>query len=123
VVRKNVFGDPGELAGALVDPIASNVSTAYLGPLEDFGLTAVVLFSLVTALFSQWYWYKPDTRSLLIFAVLTHCLLFTLFADLFLSLPIIAQVGWFALILRKTGDSVVVHSLRRPQPCALMPTL
>lgn len=123
VVRNIVYGDdPGELTGALVDPVASNVSTAYLGPLEDFGLTAVFLFSMVTALFSQWYWYKPDPRSLLTFAVLTQCLLFSIFFDLFLALPIITQIVWFALILRKTGDNIVVHSSRRPQPCALMPT-
>lgn len=122
VVRNIVYGDPDEWSGALVDPIASNVSTAYLGPLQDFGLTAVFLFSTATALISQWYWYKPDPRSLLTFAVLAQCLFFSIFFNLFLALPIIAQLGWFALILRKTGDSIVVHSSRRPQPCVLMPT-
>ena len=123
VVRKIVYEDPEELSGALVDAVASNVSTAYLGPLEDFGLPAVFLFSMATALCTQWYWYKPDPRSLLTFAVLTQCLLFSIFFDLFLALPMIAQIGWFAVILRKTGDGIVVHSSRRPQPYALMPTL
>ena len=121
VVRNIVYEDPDELSGALVDPIASNVSTAYLGPLQDFGLTAVFLFSMVTALLCQWFWYKPDPRSLLTFAVLAQCLIFSIFFDLFLSLPIIAQVGWFALIFRKTGDGIVVPPSRYPQSCA--PTL
>jgi oligosaccharide repeat unit polymerase len=112
-VVRNIVYEPGELSGALVDPVASNVSTAYLGPLQDFGLTAVFLFSMVTALLCQWFWYKSDPRSLLTFAVLAQCLVFSIFFDLFLSLPIIAQVGWFYLIFRKTGQNATVRLAKR----------
>jgi oligosaccharide repeat unit polymerase len=112
VVRNYVYEDAARvLAGDMVDATVSNVSTAYLGPLQDFGLPAVFLFSMVTAILCQWYWYKSDLRSLLIFAVLAQCLIFSILFDLFLSLPIIAQVCWFALIFRKKGRSAAI---RRP---------
>ena len=103
VVRDYVYKDVrGE---DLVDAVVSNVSTAYAGPLHDFGLPGVFLFSTVAALLCQWYWYKPDLRSVLAFAVLAQCLVFSVFFDLFLSLPVITQLGWIALIFRKTGEN------------------
>jgi hypothetical protein len=104
VLKKYVYGDGSVAAEALKGELIEsnfNVSTAYLGPAQDFGLSAIFLFSLITASACQWYWYKSDLRSQLIFAVLAHCLILSLFNDLFLYLPIIAQIGWFYLIFRK----------------------
>lgn len=104
VARNYVYGNASaaadEITGDLIEA-NFNVSTAYLGPAQDFGLPAIFLFSLIAASACQWFWYKPDLRSQLCFAVFAMCLIFSLFYDLFLSLPIIAQLGWFFLIFRR----------------------
>ncbi len=109
VIRNYVYGDAGvaaeEINGDLVES-HFNVSTAYSGPAQDFGLLAVFFFSLITAGACQWFWYKPDLRSQLIFAVLAQCLVFSVFYNLFLSLPMIAQIGWFAFILRRKSNNI-----------------
>jgi oligosaccharide repeat unit polymerase len=124
VVRNYLVGEDAGDQSAVVDAVVSNVSTAYAGPLEDFGLPAVFLFSTVVAIFCQWFWYKPDFRSVLIFGVLAQCLVFSVFFNLFLSLPFITQVGWIALIFRRTGRSASGKTRRntaveRPSPYPL----
>jgi hypothetical protein len=107
VIRNYVYGGASVAAEAMTGELVEsqfNVSTAYLGPAQDFGLLAVFLFSLVTASACQWFWYKPDLRSQLIFAVLAQCLVFSVFYNLFLSLPMLAQIGWFTFILRQKGN-------------------
>jgi oligosaccharide repeat unit polymerase len=117
VVRNYVYGDAGaaadELTGDLIEA-NFNVSTAYLGPAQDFGLPAIFLFSLISASACQWFWYKPDLQSQLFFAVLAMCLFFSVFYDLFLSLPIVAQMGWFFLILRKRRTRISEKQVHRP---------
>jgi len=73
---------------------AFNVSTAYIGPYEDYGLFGVGLFSILTAFACHFFWYRNGLRDILIFAVLTQCLVFTLFANLFFLLPVITQIFW-----------------------------
>ena len=75
---------------------AFNVSTAYVGPYQDYGLVGVVLLSILTAFACQFFWYRKNLRDLLIFAVLTQCLAFTLFFNLFFALPVITQILWLA---------------------------
>lgn len=104
VVRDAIYGDRSaaveELSGELVES-SFNVSSAYIGPARDFGLPAVFMFSLAAAIVCQWFWYKSDLRSQLMFAVLAMCLLFSVFYDLFLSLPLVAEMAWFFFILGK----------------------
>jgi len=75
---------------------AFNVSTAYLGPYEDYGLFGIVLLSILTSFACQFFWYRSKLRDLLIFAVLTQCLVLTLFFNLFFALPVITQVVWLS---------------------------
>jgi len=122
VLRNYVYGDAaaaGDVMTAELVESQFNVSTAYSGPAQDFGLPAVFFFSLIMASACQWFWYKPDMRSQLVFAVLAQCLVLSLFYDLFLSLPILAEIGWFYLIFRKPrarGSPMRVHSLRLSDP-------
>lgn len=116
VVRNVVYGDASAAADALSGDLIEanfNVSTAYLGPAQDFGLPAVFLFSITTAFACQWFWYKPDMRSQLCFAVLALCLVFSVFYDLFLSLPVVTQLFWFYILLRKQGMVSGVKAVRR----------
>ncbi len=119
VVRNIVYGDAGAAADALSGELIEqnfNVSTAYLGPAQDFGLPAIFFFSLITAYACQWFWYKPDLRSQLCFSVLTMCLVFSVFYDLFLSLPVITQMLWFYLILRKRGGRLAFRQMHGVLP-------
>jgi hypothetical protein len=126
VVRNYVYeleDDAGGSSDDVVDAVVSNVSTAYSGPRKDFGLPAVFVFSLIAAIFCQWYWYRADLRSLLIFAVLAQCLVFTVFFDLFLYLPVITQVGWIALIFRRADPKAAAVASHYPLSGAPTPAV
>ena len=104
VIRNTIYGSASQAAEVLDGNLPDFnfvASTAYVGPAEDFGIAAIFGFSLVVALVCNWYWYKCDMRSQLIFAVLMLCLILSSYFDLFLSLPIITQIFWFAIIFRK----------------------
>ncbi len=96
VLRVIIYGNHLDQAesGDLVTS-AFNVSTAYLGPYEDYGRFGIVLFSALTAFACQFFWYRTGLRDVLIFAVLTQCLALTLFFNHFFALPVITQVIWF----------------------------
>jgi oligosaccharide repeat unit polymerase len=97
VLRTAIYGNElGQAVSGNLVTAAFNVSTAYLGPFEDYGMFGIIMFSAFAALTSQYFWYRASLRDILIFAVLTQCLLFTLFYNLFLALPVIAQLFWLA---------------------------
>lgn len=95
VLREIVYGNRLSMAtsGNLVTE-AFNVSTAYIGPFQDYGLSGIVLFSILIAFACMFFWYRSSLSDLLIFSVLVQCLVFTLFFDLFFALPVITQVVW-----------------------------
>jgi oligosaccharide repeat unit polymerase len=93
-VRTFLWGpDASPVGGDLVTE-AFNVSTAYINPYQDYGFLGIVLYSMLAALACQFFWYRTSLRDLLIFAVLTQCLIFTVFSNLFFSPSEIAQVFW-----------------------------
>jgi oligosaccharide repeat unit polymerase len=94
VFRTSIVGNQVE-TGTLVTQ-AFNVSTAYIGPYQDYGLFGVVLFSTLTAFACQFFWYRRSLRDRLIFAVLTQCLVLTLFSNIFFLLPVISQILWLS---------------------------
>ena len=109
VLRNYVYGDASAAADVLTSELVEsnfNVSTAYSGPAQDFGLPGIVVFGLLAASACHRFWYKSDLRSQLIFAMLAQCLVLSLFYNLFLSLPIIAQAGWFYVVFRKPRQQV-----------------
>jgi len=83
---------------------AFNVSTAFVDSYTDAGYLGIFGFTLVIASISVYFWYRLDKRGVLMFAVLTQCLLLTIFYNHFFSLPVISQVAWIALLLPR-GDS------------------
>jgi oligosaccharide repeat unit polymerase len=101
VLRDALYGDNlGQAeSGELVDSVF-NVSTAYIGPYQDFGFIGIALFSVVTAFACMRFWHQNDLKSVLIYVVLSQCLILSLFWNQFLSLPIITQIFWLEVFLR-----------------------
>jgi oligosaccharide repeat unit polymerase len=95
VIRTIIYGSQvGQASsGNLVDE-SFNISTAYVGPFQDYGLVGVVLFSVAIALICQYFWFRDNLRDVLIFCVLTQCLLISLFFNNFFALPVITQIVW-----------------------------
>jgi len=94
---RNLIGHKGSITtwtGELVTE-AFNVSTAFVGPVQDLGTFGVFGFSAFAATASGLCWVQRGLRSNLIFAVLGECLLLSIFFNHFFFLPIIAQVAWF----------------------------
>jgi len=102
VLRSVIYGDQlGDAeSGQLVDA-TFNVSTAYIGPYQDFGIAGIMLFSLATSFACLRFWYRNDLKSVLIYAVLGQCLVLSLFWNQFFALPILAQVFWLQIFFRR----------------------
>ena len=95
VVRVVIYGDQLSDAesGQLVVS-AFNVSTAYVGPYQDFGHTGMTLFSVMTGAMCFFFWVRNDLKNVLMLAVVTQCLILTLFFNHFFYLPVITQLAW-----------------------------
>jgi oligosaccharide repeat unit polymerase len=102
VIRTLVYGSTVDQAvsGNLV-VTAFNVSTAYVGPFQDFGYIGMALFSIGAAFVCQLFWFRTALRDILIFSVLSQCLAITLFFNHFFALPIITQVVWLYYFFMK----------------------
>jgi len=95
VVRKIIYGsrsDDAESGNLVVSSF--NVSTAYIGPYQDYGYIGMVAFSAFTAFFSQLFWFRTNFRDVLIYSILAQCLVITLFFNHFFALPVITQIVW-----------------------------
>lgn len=106
VLREIIYGEQlGEAeSGQLVDA-AFNVSTAYIGPYQDFGFIGIALFSMLIAFACLQFWYRNDLKSVLIYVVLSQCLILSLFWNQFLALPIITQIFWLGFFFRRSRTS------------------
>jgi oligosaccharide repeat unit polymerase len=106
VIRK-IFFSSAELAASNGDLVtgAFNVSTAFAGPFQDFGLCGVLFISFLMSVISGVYWRKHSFRDRLCYAVLCQCLLLTVFYDHFVLLPVITQLIWlYTFFYRTEGD-------------------
>jgi oligosaccharide repeat unit polymerase len=116
VARKVIYGSSGEtaLTGELVDE-AFNVSTAYIGPVQDYGTLGIMCFSLLISVLAAFYWWRANFRDELIYIVIGQCLLISVFYNLFFSLPVITQVVWIYLFFsRNRGKETVRHPVAPP---------
>jgi oligosaccharide repeat unit polymerase len=98
-VLRNMALGPETTVSASGDLVtaAFNVSTAYVGPFQDYGYAGMILFSSVIGLACMFFWKKTSLRDLLIYTVLAQCLLLTVFFNHFFYLPIISQILWLAI--------------------------
>ena len=98
-----MHGIASTFTGELVTE-AFNVSTAYIGPMQDLGLWGVMGFSAFVAFTSGLCWLRKGFRNDLIFAVLGQWLLLSVFFNHFFYLPIIAQIGWVYVFFFRRGE-------------------
>jgi hypothetical protein len=113
-IRQLIYGSEWwtPLEGQLVSN-AFNAATAYIGPYQDYGYLGVILFSCVIAFVCQKYWLSESLEGTLKFAVVTQCLILTLFYNHLFALPIIFQVVWFELFFsRQLRFGVTVKAQR-----------
>jgi oligosaccharide repeat unit polymerase len=95
VIRTIIYGDRlSDVESGQLVVSAFNVSTAYVGPYQDFGLTGMTLFSVMIGATCFFFWVRNDLKNVLMLAVTTQCLILTLFFDHFFYLPVITQLGW-----------------------------
>jgi oligosaccharide repeat unit polymerase len=95
VIRTIVYGDKlGDAESGQLVVSYFNVSTAYIGPYQDFGYIGMALFSIAIASSCLFFWYRDDLKGILMLAVMIQCLVLTLFFDHFFYLPVITQLGW-----------------------------
>lgn len=83
-----------------------NVSTAFAGPFEDFGLIGVLLSSFMMNMLGGLYWRKHTFRDRLCYAVLCQCLVLTVFFNHFVLLPVITQLIWIYIFFYRTEGEV-----------------
>ena len=102
IIRKALYG--ASLTAALTGDLpvqAFNASTAYVGSYQDFGRAGMLLFGFAIALLCHIYWKRKDTKGIAIYSILFACLVLSLFNNLFVSLPILAQSIWFSIFFRR----------------------
>jgi oligosaccharide repeat unit polymerase len=85
---------------------AFNVSTAFVGPVQDFGLWGMMGFSSAIAFATGLFWRKDRLRDIIVYSVLAQCLILSVFFDHFLYLPIVSQIAWIYAFFRGTGGDV-----------------
>jgi oligosaccharide repeat unit polymerase len=106
IIRGVIYGsqlgtaESGELVASTF-----NVSTAYIGPFQDYGLLGIALFSMMIAAACQVFWFRRSVGDILIFSVLTQCLVLSLFFNHFFLLPVISQVLWILYFFKKQPQS------------------
>jgi len=103
VIRNVLYGAEGAtgaLSGELVTD-AFNVSTAYVGPYQDFGLMGIVLFSVLLATTALYFWRRAGTKGALMYSVIGQCLVLSIFFNHLFYLPVISQVAWIMFFFRR----------------------
>ena len=107
VLRNILYGNgtaSEAFSGNLVTD-AFNVSTAYIGPFQDFGYVGMVCFSALLALISYLSWSVYSFKGVANFAVIGQCVVLSVFFNHLFYLPVITQVLWLHLFLRRTDHA------------------
>jgi hypothetical protein len=74
VLRSAIYGDTlGDAESGSLVISAFNVSTAYVGPYQDFGFIGTSVFSAFIGIITLYFWFRDDLRSILMYAVMTQC--------------------------------------------------
>jgi oligosaccharide repeat unit polymerase len=111
-VIRDVIYNPATISDALSGDLVSdafNVSTAYVGAFQDFGMAGVAGFSVVLGWLSAHFWRDRSLRGSLIYAVMGQCLVVSIFFNHLFYLPVITQVIWLYMFLPKN-----TNTLRKP---------
>lgn len=108
VIRTLIWGEQagGDAESGQLVTSTFNVSTAYIGPLQDYGSIGIIVFSVVIAIFCQLAWFRSSLKFIVVFAVLSQCLVLSLFFNHFFYLPVISQIGWIAYFFSSSSPRV-----------------
>jgi oligosaccharide repeat unit polymerase len=115
IIRGVIYGsqlgtaESGELVASTF-----NVSTAYIGPFQDYGFLGIAIFSMMIAAACQVFWFRRSIGDILIFSVLTQCLVLSLFFNHFFYLPVISQIFWILYFFktpRRSHLQIETHSM------------
>jgi oligosaccharide repeat unit polymerase len=110
VIRTVIYGSQlGDAESGQLVASTFNVSTAYIGPFQDYGFPGIALFSMAIAAACQVFWFRRSIGDILIFAVLTQCLVLSLFFNHFFYLPVISQVAWVLFFFRSANKRKILH--------------
>jgi len=93
--KKATEGVSGEL---LTEELTA--STAYVGPFQDMGYLGIIGFSVIAGLLCEIYWHRNGFWSIFAFALFTHALIMSLFADLLFSAVLVGQFCCFYYLCR-----------------------
>ena len=91
-------------SGVLVSSVF-NVSTAYIGPYQDFGFIGISLFAWATMGLMVTFWWKRNVFGSLCYATVGQCAFFSIFFNHFFYLPIIFQMFWYKLCVREWREA------------------
>lgn len=105
VLRDIVYGGAAQASEAFSGNLVSqafNVSTAYMGPFQDFGWLGVALFSVALSMVAMYCWRLKGLKGMLIYAVIAQCVILSVFFNHLFYLPVITQVFWIVLFFHKS---------------------
>jgi oligosaccharide repeat unit polymerase len=114
-VIRDVIYNPATISDALSGDLVSdafNVSTAYVGAFQDFGMAGVAGFSIVLGWLSAHFWRDRSLRGSLIYAVMGQCLIVSIFFNHLFYLPVITQVIWLYVFLPRNSPVSPERALR-----------
>jgi len=88
-------------AGGILVSQVFNVSSAYVGPVQDFGLMGTYIFSWATVGVLIYFWQRRDALGSLGYCLAGQCAFFSIFYNHFFYLPVAFQIIWFILATNK----------------------
>ena len=99
VIRFTIFPylDKWTGSGGNLVTRAFNVSSAYVGPAQDFGLVGTYLFAWLTMGTLVYFWKRRDLLGSFGYTLFGQCAFFSIFFNHFFYLPVVFQLIWFLL--------------------------
>lgn len=97
-------------AGEVVDEGSWNVSTAFVGAFQDFGMFGIACYSIFMACIAAHFWRDRSLRGSLVYAVVGQCLAISVFFNHLFYLPVVTQVLWLYVVLRKPGRRALIRA-------------
>ena len=117
VLRNIIYGSAAQASQAFSGTLISqafNVSTAFIGPFQDFGWPGVAGLSIFLGLVAEFCWHRRGMKGALIYAVIAQCVILTLFFNHLFYLPVITQVVWIIFFFRKSTRQVKSDATEPP---------
>lgn len=101
VLRELVYGgSAADLTSGELESANFNVSTAYVGPYQDFGILGIAIYSGLTGLLVQIFWHRRGLLNIGTYSVFALGLFLTPLFNVLMTLPILGQLAWLWIILR-----------------------